>query len=583
MDDLGTVFRGRVGRAFLPVAPGDPPLVRPLSAPDPDEIGGLRTDFAVLSFIALGNQIPNPSPYLPFHLTVFDLGDTLRIDEASSEATPSAVANARREALLRMGDYIPRLVERAASRDVLVMVVGPSTSRDMDGAKDLVTPIVMARGDPDQLFPEEGPIRALTSATTRRDGVVSNEDVAPTIVDFFRLGTIPQMRGAPITWVEAPAPFELHTRHLANRRMTVPIQSGAGVYAAVVGLLGAILAARGGGPRWLRQGAAWLALSGLPLTAALLLAGHLPRLTYALVVPFLVLATAAGTLSALPLRRHGFLGPPAAIGAVILVAVVAESAVGWTAALTPFLGGSELDGVRFYGLPNVFIGLIFGAGVWAATRIPTAAGFGLLAALGLLAGLPWTGANFGGAVTLFTAAGLWLGLRLWGGLGWRAVAVTAGVVVAGVVVVFVVHALPVAPATHVTRFAEGPGRTLTGIVSTYASRLAIGLRMVARNPLAAIPVLGVLACLALVLRPPARIRHALERSTAWRDGLLVVLLASVVAYLVNDTGPSAAGVGLVAAVGGLLWAALTDEVAPAVGIPPAPPPPLGRVDHSGGL
>ena len=574
MDGSGTVRRGRVGRAFLPVAPGDPPLVQPLAEPTPDEIGGFRTDFDVLSFIALGNRFPNPSPYLPFHLTVFDMGDTLRIDAASSEASASAVAGARKEALARMGDHIQRLVGRAASHDVLVMVVGPSTSTAMDEAKDLVTPFIMARGDPLELFPEEGPIRALTSATTRRDGVVSNEDVAPTIVDFFRLATVPGMRGAPITQLEAAAPFELHSRHLANRRMSVPIQAGAGVYAVLAALLGAIVAALGRRAHaWLREGAAWLSLSGLPLAAALLLAGHLPRLTYALVIPFLVVATAAGTLFALPFRHHGVLGPPAAIGAVVLVAVLAEAAVGWSAALTPFLGGSELDGVRFYGLPNVFIGLTLGAGVWAAAALPIPAGFGLLAALGLFAGLPWTGANLGGAVTLFAAAGLWLGLRVWGSLGWRLVAVTVGVAVVGVAIVFAVHALPVAPATHVSRFAEGSGRSLGGIVSTYVSRLAIGFRMVERNPMAAVPVLGVVASLALVLRPPASLRHALERSRAWRDALLVILLGSLVAYLANDTGPSAAGVGLAAALGGLVWAVLTDE-APVDGrVPPAPPPP----------
>ena len=572
MNELGIVLRGRVARAFVPVAPGDPPLVRPLAEPTPDEIGGFRTDFDVLSFIALGNRFPNPSPYLPFHLTVFDMGDTLRIDDASSTASP-AVARARREALQRMGDHIQRLVGRAASRDVLVMVMGPSTSRAMDEAKDLVTPLVMARGEPLNLFPEGGPIRALTSATTRRNGVVSNEDVAPTIVDFFRLRA-PGMRGAPIIPAEDAAPFELHTRHLANRRMSVPIQAGAGVYGALAALLGAILVgSRRPDPWGLRHGAAWLALSGLPLAAALLLAGHLPSLTYAVVVPFLVLAAAAGTALAVPFRGHGFLAPPAAIGAVVLVAVLAEAAVGWTAALTPFLGGSELDGVRFYGLPNVFIGLLLGAGLWVAASLPTGAGVGLLAALGLLAGLPWTGANLGGAITLFAAAGLWLGLRRWGRLGWREIAVAVAVVALGVAVVFAAHALPAAPETHVTRFAEGSGRSVAGILSTYWARLSIGFQMVARNPLAALPVLGVLACLAVVLRPPALLREALMRSRPWRDALLVTLLASVVAYLANDTGPSAVGVGLVAALGGLLWAALTGEPTTVVDIPPAPPPP----------
>ncbi|HEV8572906.1 MAG TPA: hypothetical protein VGR49_07665 [Actinomycetota bacterium] len=576
MDGRGEVNRGRVGQAFLPVAPGDPPLLLPLDEPAPDEIGGYRTDFDVLSFVALGNRFPNPSPYLSAHLTVFDMGDTLRIDEGASEASAAAVAAARREALGRIGDHVERLVGRAAAHDVLVIVVGPSTSGAMDTAKDMVTPIVVARGDPLELFPEEGPLGILTSATTRRDGVVSNEDVAPTILDFFRLRISADMRGSPITRVEGAAPFELHARHLANRRMTVPIQAGAGAYAALAGLLGVVLAARPDrGPRWLRHAAAWLALSPLPLAAALLLAGHLPRLTYTVVVPFIVAAAAVGTLFPLPLRRNGPVAAPAAIGAVLLAALAVEAAFGWTAALTPFLGGSELDGVRFYGLPNVFIGLLLGGGLWAAAFLPTVAGFALLVALALFAGLPWTGANIGAAVTLFTAAGLWLGLRRRGGLGWREVALAAAVVIGGMAVVLAFHALPAGPTTHATRFLRGPARTPAGILSTLASRLAIGVRMVAQNPLALIPALGIGACLAVVLRPPAAIRGSLERYGAWRDALLVILLASAVAYVANDTGPSAAGLGFAAGLGGLLWVTLTHEAAPASpAIPPAPPPPM---------
>ncbi|MGH2681639.1 MAG: hypothetical protein ACRDIX_00210 [Actinomycetota bacterium] len=456
MDGPGEVDRGRVGQAFLPVAPGDPPLLLPFDEPAPDEIGGFRTDFDLLSFVALGNRFPNPSPYLSAHLTVFDMGDTLRIDEGADEASPEEVRRARRESLTRMGDHIQSLVGRAASHDVMVIVVGPSTSHAMDDAKDLVTPIVVARGEPLDLFPEEGSMGVLTSATTRRDGVVSNEDVAPTVLEFFRLRIGPDMRGSPITRAEGAAPFELHARHLANRRMTVPVQAGAGVYAALVGLLGVLLAARPGpGPRWLRIGAAWLALSSLPLAAGLLLAGHLPRLTYLTVVPFVMVAAAGGALLGLPFRERGLLGPPAAVGGAVLAALGIEALTRWTAALTPFLGGSELDGVRFYGLPNAFIGLLLGGGLWVAASLPTVAGFLLLVALALFAGLPWTGANVGAAVTLFAAAALWLGLRRWGRLGWPALAVTGAVVVVGVLIVFAVHALPFAPETHASRFLSG--------------------------------------------------------------------------------------------------------------------------------
>jgi hypothetical protein len=142
-------------------------------------------------------------------------------------------------------------------------------------------------------------------------------------------------------------------------------------------------------------------------------------------------------------------------------------------------------------------------------------------------------------------------------------------------VVFALHAVPFSPTTHATGFVQGPGRTPAGIISTFVSRLAIGFGMVLRNPLALIPILGVAACLVVVLRPPRAIRGSLERNGVWRDALLVILLGSVVAYLANDTGPSAAALGFAAAVGGLLWVVLADEGAAATPVyPPAPPPPL---------
>jgi hypothetical protein len=195
-------------------------------------------------------------------------------------------------------------------------------------------------------------------------------------------------------------------------------------------------------------------------------------------------------------------------------------------------------------------------------------------ALAFFAGLPWTGADVGGAVTLFAAAGLWLGIRRWGRLGWPAVAVAGGVVILGMFVVFAIQALPAGPETHATRFLRGSGRTPAGFLSTFLFRLAIGFRMIARNPLALIPILGVLACLAVVLRPPAVIRQTLERYPVWRDALLVILLGSVVAFVANDTGPSAASLGFAAGLGGLLWLVLNEEPSDSSRFPPAPPPPL---------
>jgi hypothetical protein len=59
-----------------------------------------------------------------------------------------------------------------------------------------------------------------------------------------------------------------------------------------------------------------------------------------------------------------------------------------------------------------------------------------------------------------------------------------------------------------------------------------------------------------VLRPPASVRSTFERWPAWRDAVLVSLLAGVVAYLANDTGPAAAGLAFGLGLGGMLGVSL---------------------------
>ena len=62
------------------------------------------------------------------------------------------------------------------------------------------------------------------------------------------------------------------------------------------------------------------------------------------------------------------------------------------------------------------------AGVGARAR----AGYGLLVAVGLFAGFPMLGADLGGALTMFVAAGLWWALRTRGRLRWVDLLITGG-------------------------------------------------------------------------------------------------------------------------------------------------------------
>ena len=452
-----------------------------------------------------------------------------------------------------LGEELLALVGTDPDENVLVILVS-KTPPVNEGARDELAPIVMALGAPAELFPAAGPQGSLTSDSTHRDGVIASADVGATFLAV--LPGVESDPGDPIEIIEGPPPFELHDRYLAQRRLYVPVGTAGAIY-IVIGGLGAItiLALGDRVPSRIRRLFGWWSLSVPMLAVGMLAVGHLPELSYATAVPMIAIVTVFGTMAFSPLERRDVALVPVGIGLAALAYFALEAILGWSGMLTPLLGGSQLDGGRFYGLPNVAIGVLIGSGLWVAHRLRTALGFALLCGLGLFAGLPYVGTNLGGAVSLFAAAGLWLTVRERDRLGvWRGIGAFVGVTLLGAAVILLAHA--VSPLeTHVSRFEEdvsGPA----GVVERVADRLQVGFDLIARNPFALIPVVGLPIAIAAVLWPPAPLRPSLARSPAWRDAILVTLLAGVVAYVANDSGPAAAGFAFGMGLGGLLGVSL---------------------------
>jgi len=468
--------------------------------------------------------------------------------------------------LLADAERVTAAVSATLTDDLLVVVATPTPPPSSLAAKDDLTGIVLASAPPSELAAAmkaatatTGSLGSLSSDSTRRPGVVVSSDVPATVAAFVGA---PAPEAGSVIRVDrgAGAPFDLHERYLSYRRMSVPIQTAAGVYITVVGLLGVgALAKRDRMPRRVLRASGWLTFSFFPLVVALLLVGHLPTLSYRSVVPAIALLTLAGTLVAVRVAARGTIPTLSSAGVAVLVVFLFEGLLGWTAALTPFLGGGELDGGRFFGLPNVEVGLLVGASLFVAMALPRREdGAGLVAAVGLFAGLPWmfTGSNLGASITLFAAAGLWFGIRREGHLGLREAGYALLVTGAGALIVLLAHRyLPGAP-THITRFVEGEEG---GVFGTIRHRLGTGFDLIARNPFALIPVIGVPVCLAVVTRAPAPVMRMFVRHPELRHAVLVILVSSVVAYVANDSGAAALGLGFGCAVAGLLFVSLLEE------------------------
>jgi hypothetical protein len=337
----------------------------------------------------------------------------------------------------------------------------------------------------------------------------------------------------------------LHQLHLDQRRIRLPLQLGEVAFISFLAILtiaGLIWLGVGRGlPARATAILRFLIVCAVALMIPLMAGGLLPRLTYSVVVPFVVLSTVALAVVALKARWRGPMGPFAFLGAVGLGFMAIDALFGWRGLRIPLLGATMFDGARFYGIPNAFLAALLGSSLFVATVLEPWAGTALLFGAGLFAGFPALGADLGGSATLFLAAGLWWALRAPGRPRPRRALAVPVVVVAGLALVLLANRfLPGAP-THITGFVERSGGGLSGVWHAFTRRLDVGVGQLRDVPAGWLPMLGLpLVLSAAVLRPePLRGGFAVAGAD-WRDALIVLTLAAMASFFANDTGVAAA-------------------------------------------
>jgi len=452
-------------------------------------------------------------------------------------------------------DAVQALSSESNAR-VIVASLLPSSEMDREG--DEVTPLLMT--GPGTGADPGAAIGSLSSDSARQKGLVSIFDVAPTILQFFQMSVPSEMEGNPIRVVAGGDVFALHRLHLEQRRIRIPIQMGmlAFLLAIVLLTVAASLAVR---VRGLRPEASavlrFLVLSVVALYLVTLAGGLLPRLTYAVVIPFVVVATLGLTALAVGARWPGTFGPFTFLAAASLGFVIVDATFfGGRTFRVPLIGGTMFDGARFYGLPNAFTALVLAAAVLLAVRLEPFAGFSLIFATGLMVGFPRLGADVGGSITMFAAAGLWWVLRTRARVRVRDIGIVVGVVALGLAVVLLVNRYWPGTPTHATRFVERSGDSLSSVFSTIRHRFAATFHLMSAQPEAYVPMAGLLLALWVLVARPEPFRSGLELAgPVWGTALLVIVLASLVAFVANDTGSTAAAPGLIYAGAGLAYPA----------------------------
>jgi len=545
MDRRGYVDAGDVGRGLLTVDPVFP--------------GVLRTDYEKL-WQAFSRSSQD--------LVVLDLGDLSRLDEGRKDVLPGVLAAQRALTLDRAGAFLGRVWESLDPDRDLMMIVVPTPPAEEIARGSTLSPVVMAgagvNGD------------TLTSASTRRPGIVLNTDLAPTVLEFFGLPQRSEMSGRPLLAVAGGGLNAVEARGqqaVLAHNIRVPIIKGYMVFQLiVVGLvILALLVREAGLARRLRLKALLLVIMAFP-AAALLVAFH--DYTSATAAAFeLIIVSSAIAAAASALGRRNPFTAFTVIALLTVALIVIDLLLGAPLQKHSLMSYDVLGGARFYGLGNEYMGVLMGAAILSAASILTHAGpgRGALPGVGLFLALvfaatahPHLGANFGGAVTaavsfiavilLFAGVSFTYRTALLGG--------AAAVAFIGALVVFDALRSP-EHQTHIGRatravFGGGGSANLQEAANIITRKVNMNIKLI-RYTIWSRVFLASLAGLALLFfRPVGRMQAFRQRYRYLFQGLVGILIASFVALLVNDSGIVAAATAMIFGAPPLMYYFLAD-------------------------
>lgn len=475
-------------------------------------------------------------------LVVIDQGDLTRTELAAGSQGPDA--GARAEALLAADEALGYVRSRLVERDLLIVV---SPTSPLHGPVRFGITVVSGPGF------QAGTM--LSSASTRRAGIVTLPDLAPTILEHMGTARHPSMLGRPFFVIEesrdrigvaidddAEAVFVDDVRTPVTTTFVV-------VQVAVYLLIAWILyrrerGGRGAAGRWLEAGA--LAVVAFPLCTYL--AGALAQHElgewgfYGLLLGADVAAVAIVNLALeRPLDR--LLALTAATCGVLMIDVV----TGGFLQVNTVFSYSPLVAGRFAGFGNTAFSVLGAAAIVTSSLLVHRAGgskgslvgaTALLAAVVIVDGAPAWGSDVGGVLAFVPAFAITLLLLAGRRPTWKVLGLCAlGAI--GVLGVFLAFDLSRAPddRTHLARLFEDVGnRGWSAFSDTIGRKVSTNLRVFTSTIWTYFvpPALGFIAW--LLLRPKNRWERLAMEYPTLRAGLIGGLVLCILGFAVNDSG-----------------------------------------------
>ena len=484
------------------------------------------------------------SIYSGADVVLVDWGDFIRLQKYRQHLREPVAKRLENEIFSDVSWFLNRVFVKLFPEDVLILLLPLSTEQGDVSQFGFLA----ALGGP---FPPGG---LLTSATTRRAGIVAATDVAPLVLEQVGLPTPGKMLGMTISVANpggVPELLQMQTEIGRIFRLR-PLLMKTYVFFQIVLVLGALFNMFVRIMPMRRFEAPLLGLMLFPLLV-LLLPLHKVSMVMSFVLVSLAVMIAATLLQKLlhePVQRF------AAVAVSTSLALVLDLLRDAPLMKVSVLGYDAVSGARYYGLGNEYMGVLVGSTVLAVVTVlalasryrralyPVAAIYFLFVLLLIVA--PGGGANFGGTITAVAAFVVTSMVLAQVRPGWRnGLAVLALLTVVAVVAVFLNLRVPQTAQSHLGRtiaLLERDGWQALQDVIYRKAAMNVRLFRYSQWSRAFLAFLGVMAV--LFYRPRGVLRDVQQMYPLLVAGFLGIIAGSVAAFLVNDSGVVAAATTL---------------------------------------
>jgi hypothetical protein len=528
MDDQGIVPGGFVNRSSL--------------TEDHTRPFGIRTDYGVL--LEQANKLWSGTD-----LMAIQLGDTSRAEDFRYEATDAQTEQYKKTAIEEGDAFIGQLIKKLDFTKDLILIVTP-----LGPAKDLaennrMTPVIAAG-----MGISKG---LLTSASTKRPGVVTNLDIGASILSYFNIPHQVGQLGAGIHSVSSrTSPQELQSfnkklTEIFNQRYFLLRSYVTAQVLLILASLAVVFFAR----RFLNYAKACLLfLMAVPVSYLLLTLYHQPSLAGSFLLSWLLAAALTGLLF---LKKLNALTRIAVLCFAAAGLLIGDQLTGARLIQGSPLGYDVISGARFYGIGNEYMGILIGAvctgagilyELWGKKGKPVHAAVFFLFALTLLTmAHPGIGANVGGTIAAAAAFSVFAILMYKGRMKVKYFLPVGALIAVFITGIFLFDSMrAVDSQSHM-------GQTVSlirenGLIELLyiaKRKIEMNIRLFRYTIWTRVFLLSMLSVILLIFRPIGIFRDIAERYPKVVKGIVAALIGCIAALLVNDSGIVAAGTSMI--------------------------------------